>query len=346
VAGFTRYLKSDMSMASAVPSEFKLIARYFAPLSLGFPGAYELRDDAAVISPTPGFELVVKTDAIVGGIDFPLDEPADLVARKALRVNLSDLAAKGAIPRAYMVDLILPEAIDEPWIAAFAAGLAQDQAEYEVYLIGGDMSATPGPVSVAVTAFGETPPGRIIRRGGAKAGDLVFVSGTIGDAALGLAVQHAKLTDLDADEAAFPTDRYRRPRPRVQLGPRLIGIATAALDVSDGLVADLHHICDVSNLTANIEVPRVPLSSAARATIAAHPEFLSAVLTGGDDYEIVFTAPPAQKAALTALSRSSGVPITPIGVMSRPTKDTEPAVSMTDDGGHPLVLASEGWTHF
>src|SRR5262249_554606 len=256
--------------------------------SLGFPGAYELRDDAAVISPSPGFELVVKTDAIVGGIDFSLNEPAEFVARKALRVNLSDLAAKGAIPRAYMVDLILPDTIDEAWIEAFAAGLAQDQAEYEVYLIGGDMSATPGPVSVAVTAFGETPPGRIIRRGGAKAGDLVFVSGTIGDAALALAVQNAKLTGLDTDQAAFLIDRYRVPERGVQLGPRLIGIATAALDVSDGLVADLHHICAVSDLTANIEAPQVPLSSAARDTVAAHPEFLSALLTGGDDYEIVF----------------------------------------------------------
>jgi thiamine-monophosphate kinase len=335
-----------MSMASGVPNEFKLIARHFAPLSLGFSGAYELRDDAAVISPAPGFELVVKTDAIVGGIDFPLDEPADLVARKALRVNLSDLAAKGAVPRAYLVDLILPDTIGEAWIAAFAAGLAQDQAEYEVYLIGGDMSATPGPVTVAVTAFGETPPGRIIRRGGAKAGDFIFVSGTVGDAALGLAVQKGKLTDLEPDQASFLMDRYRLPRPRVRLGPRLIGMATAGLDVSDGLVADLHHLCDVSNLAATIEARRVPLSSAARVAFAAHPELFSTILTGGDDYEIVFTASPKQKAAIAALSQSSGVPITPIGVMAQFSEGAQSAVSVIDDRGRPLVFASEGWTHF
>ena len=201
-------------------------------------------------------------------------------------------------------------------------------------------------MTVAVTAFGETPPGRIIRRGGAKAGDLIFVSGTIGDAALGLAVQQAKLMGLEPDQAVFLIDRYRLPQPRVRLGPRLIGIATAALDVSDGLVADLHHICDVSNLAAKIEAPLVPLSSAARGAIAAHPDLLSTVLTGGDDYEIVFTAPPTQKAAIAALSRSSGVPITPIGGMVRRTQEAQSAITVTDDRGRPLVLASEGWTHF
>ena len=151
-----------------LPGEFELIARYFAPLARAFPGAYGLLDDAAVISPASGNELVVKSDAIVGGIDFLPDDPADLVARKALRVNLSDLAAKGAVPRAYLLDLILPNTIDEPWIAAFAAGLARDQAEYGVHLIGGDMSSTPGPITIAVTALGETPVGQIIRRGAAR----------------------------------------------------------------------------------------------------------------------------------------------------------------------------------
>jgi thiamine-monophosphate kinase len=166
-----------------LPGEFALIARYFAPLSAGSAGAYGWLDDAAVITPAPGCELVVKTDAVIGGIDFPPDEAAGLVARKALRVNLSDLAAKGATPRAYLLDLILPRDIDDAWVAAFAAGLAQDQAEYSVRLVGGDMSATPGPVTIAVMALGEIPIGRIIRRGGARAGDGIFVTGTIGDAA-------------------------------------------------------------------------------------------------------------------------------------------------------------------
>jgi len=260
------------------PSEFALIARYFAPLLQGFPGAYGLRDDAAVISPAPGFELVAKTDAIIGGIDFPPDEPADLVAREALRVNLSDLAAKGAIPRAYMVDLMLPR--------------------------------------------------------------------TIGDAALGLAVLRDSLVDLDAEQAAFLTDQYRLPQPRVQLGPQLIGIASAALDVSDGLVADLRHICEVSNLAAVVEASRVPLSRAAHAPLAAHPELLSTVLTGGDDYEILFTARSSATPAIAELSQSTGVPMTQIGRMVTPAVACEYKVHVLDGHDRPLALASEGWTHF
>lgn len=331
---------------SRLPGEFVIIERYFAPLSRGFPGAYGLRDDAAIIAPSAGCELVAKTDAIVGGIDFPPDEPADLVARKALRVNLSDLAAKGAIPRAYMLDLMLPPSIDEPWIAAFAAGLAHDQAEYGIHLIGGDMSATPGPVTIAVMAFGEVPAGRIIRRGGARVGDGVFVTGTIGDAVLGLAVLGGALPQLAADLRAFLLDRYRLPRPRVELGPQLIGIASAALDVSDGLVGDLRHICEVSNLAATVEAARVPLSDAARAAIAVQPDRLASLLVGGDDYEILFTAPQAVADAINQLSRSSGVPITRIGRMHAPSVETACEVRVIDASCRPIALASQGWTHF
>ena len=335
-----------MKPGPAMPDEFALIARYFAPLSRGFPGAYSLLDDAAVIAPAPGRELVVKTDAIIAGIDFSPDDPAGLVARKALRVNLSDLAAKGAVPRAYLLDLILLSTVDESWIAAFAAGRAHDQAEYGVHLIGGDMSSTPGPVTVAVMAFGEAPIGRIIRRGGARAGDTVFVTGTIGDAALGLRVLHGELPGLDSASAAFLVDRYRLPLPRVTLGPRLIGIAAAALDVSDGLVADLRHLCEVSNLTAIIEAERVPLSRAARMAISVDPTRLEIAFTGGDDYEILFTAPPAVAGQLAELSRSMSVQITPIGRMLLPPRDAKNRVSVVDAGNRPIRFASEGWSHF
>ncbi len=326
--------------------EFELIERYFAPLSRGFPGAYGLLDDAAVISPAPKNELVVKTDVIVGGIDFLPDDPADLVARKGLRVNLSDLAAKGAVPRAYLLDLILPNTVQEEWIAGFAAGLSQDQAEYGVHLIGGDMSSTSGPITIAVTAFGEAPIGRIIRRGGAQAGDTVFVTGTIGDAALGLSVLRAALPALDAASAAYLVDRYHLPRPRVALGPQLIGIATAGLDVSDGLVADLRHICSVSGLSAVTEARWVPLSPAACTAIAGDPQRLAIALTGGDDYEILFTAPPGAEARVAELSRSSGVPITPIGRMVVSSEADQSGVVVLDDLGQALGFASEGWTHF
>ena len=204
-----------MNKGSGLPGEFELIARYFAPLAKGFPGAYGLLDDAAVITPAVGHQLVAKTDAIVGGVHFLPEDPPDLVAQKALRVNLSDLAAKGAIARAYMLDLMLPNTIGEAWIAGFAHGLALDQDEYGVHLIGGDTDSTPGPVTIAIMAFGEIPTGRIIRRGGACPGDAIFVTGTIGDAALGLDVLRGNLPQLDAASAGFLVDRYRLPQPRV-----------------------------------------------------------------------------------------------------------------------------------
>jgi thiamine-monophosphate kinase len=330
----------------SLPDEFELIARYFAPLARGFPGAYGLLDDVALITPAYGNELAVKTDIIVAGIDFLPDDPASLVARKALRVNLSDLAAKGAAPRTYLLDLVLPNTVDEAWIADFAAGLAHDQAEYGIHLIGGDMSSTSGPITIAVTAIGEAPIGRVIRRGGAQPGDTVYVTGTIGDAALGLSVLRAALPSLDAASAAFLVDRHRLPQPRVSLGPELIGIATAALDVSDGLVADLRHICAVSRLSAVIEARSVPLSPAARAAIDGEPQRLATALTGGDDYEILFTAPPAAAARIGELSRLFDTPIAPIGSMTALSGEAEPGVVVLDDVGRPLSFASEGWTHF
>jgi thiamine-monophosphate kinase len=253
-----------VNRGSGLPGEFELIAHYFAPLAKGFPGAYGLLDDAAVITPAAGHELVAKTDAIVGSVHFLPDDPPDLVARKALRVNLSDLAAKGAIARAYMLDLMLPYSTVEAWVAGFAHGLALDQDEYEVHLIGGDTDSTPGPVTIAIMAFGEVPTGRIIRRGGARPGDTIFLTGTIGDAALGLEVLRGRLPQLDAASAGFLVDRYRLPQPRITVGPQLIGLATAALDVSDGLIADLGHICEGS-------VSGGDCRSRARAAVAGGP---------------------------------------------------------------------------
>jgi thiamine-monophosphate kinase len=329
-----------------LPSEFELIARYFAPLARAFPGAYGLLDDAATISPAAGYELVIKTDTVVGGIDFPPGEPAHLIARKALRVNLSDLAAKGAIPRAYLVDLILPDTLDEAWIADFAAGLSHDQAEYDIHLVGGDMSSTSGPITVAVTALGEAPVGQIIRRGGAQVGDTIFVTGTIGDAALGLSLLGSTPRLLDEASAEFLVDRYRLPQPRVVLGPHLIGIATASLDISDGLVADLRHLCAVSRLSAVIEANSIPLSHAARTAIGSDAQCLATALTGGDDYEILFTASPAALTRIREFSRSFRTSITPIGRMTPLSGDGQPQVAVLDDAGRALSFASEGWTHF
>ena len=190
---------------------------------------------------------------------------------------------------------------------------------YGVHLIGGDTDSTPGPVTIAIMAFGDVATGRMLRRGGARAGDTVFVTGTIGDAALGLTVLRGKLAHLDTNAANFLVDRYRLPRPRVTLGPRLVGLASAALDVSDGLLADLRHLCEASELAAVIEAPRVPLSTAARAALATNSGHITTVLTGGDDYEILFTAPPAALDELTELSQTLDVPITAIGRMESPS---------------------------
>ena len=327
-------------------SEFDLIAKYFAPLARSFPGAYGLLDDAAVISPSTGTELVVKTDTIVSGVDFPPDTAPDLVARKAVRVNLSDLAAKGARPRAYLIDLVVPAATDEAWIAGFAAGLAKDQAEFGIALIGGDMSSTSGPVVIAVTLLGEAPIGRLLRRGGAQSDDLLFVTGTIGDAALGLCTLQGSLPALDCAAAEFLLNRYRLPQPRVGLGSELIGLATAGIDVSDGLIADVRHICTVSGLDALIECKLLPLSPAGRAAIAASPAHLVTALTGGDDYELAFTAPESAAPRIAELSRRFGIPINPIGRMAMLPRASEPRVVVLDASSHPLVFESEGWTHF
>jgi thiamine-monophosphate kinase len=335
-----------MKRTANLPGEFELIARYFAPLARGFPGAFGLLDDAAVITPPPGHELVAKTDAIVGGVHFLHDDPPDLIARKALRVNLSDLAAKGAVPRAYMLDIMLPTTVTEEWIAAFARGLASDQNEYDVHLIGGDTDSTPGPVTIAIMVFGDVAAGRMIHRGGARVGDAVFVTGTIGDAALGLAVLRGTLADLDSKAAAFLVDRFRLPRPRVRLSPQLIGIASAALDISDGLLADLGHLCEASELAAVIEAPRVPLSTAARAVVAAHAGHITTVLTGGDDYEVLFTAPPEAVSELAELSRTFDVPITTIGRMKAPAIGKQSPITVLDESLEPLAFDRSGWTHF
>ena len=331
---------------SVVLSEFEIVARYFAPLAHAWPGAYGLLDDAAVISPAPGNELVVKTDAIVSGVDFPAETTPDLIARKALRVNLSDLAAKGARPRAYLLDLIVPGALEEAWFAEFAAGLARDQREYGVTLIGGDTSSTPGPIVVAVSAFGEARAGRIIRRGGAQPGDALFVTGTVGDAALGLGVLQGTCSAISGPSASFLVDRYRIPQPRVGLGPALVGLATAAIDVSDGLVADLRHLCEVSQVDAVIDAELVPLSPAAQEAIAGDSGRLIGALTGGDDYELLFSARPGAMESIRELSRSLGVPITRIGQTASALQAGKPHLTVRDAAGRPLAFAAEGWTHF
>jgi thiamine-monophosphate kinase len=316
--------------------EFGLIARHFAPLAA--PGALGLRDDAAILTPAPGMDLVLTNDLIVAGVHFLPGDPADAVAAKLLRVNLSDLAAKGARPLGYLLGLALPSGADEEWVAAFAAGLAADQARFEVGLLGGDTTAIPGPLTLSLTAIGEVPSGSMTRRGGARVGDLVLVSGTIGDGMLGLEVSLGRLPGLERRHAEYLRERYLRPTPRLELGTRLRGIVSAGADISDGLVADLGHIADASGVAARLDLARVPLSEAARAALALAPDLEGRIATGGDDYELVLTVPPA---ALDQVNLLAAPGLTIVGEIV-----TGPAGEVRDASGRIFEAGEGGYRHF
>ena len=297
--------------------EFELIARYFAPLARTFAGAGGLQSDNAYLTADRRHDIAVKTDTIVSGIHFLDDESPARVAAKALRVCLSDLAAGGALPFAYQLSLALPKGWQERWVAAFARGLAADQRRYGIVLCGGDTVVTPGPLTITITAFGKVPRGKGLGRAAAQAGDELWASGTIGDGALGLLAARGGLKGLGARDRKALEDRYRLPRPRTALGTRLIGIASAAADVSDGLLADAGHIAAASRLAAQIVREQVPLSPAARRALAAAPTLWPSILGGGDDYELVIAVPPRRRAALQAAARATGTRITRIGQFVR-----------------------------
>ena len=294
--------------------EDRLIARYFLPIAR-HPGALGLRDDAAVLTPPQGCDLVLTTDAVIAGMHFMPDDPADAIARKALRVNLSDLAAKGATPLGHLLTLALPEGVGEDWLTAFARGLGEDAQHYGCPLLGGDTVRTPGPVSVSITALGALPGGAMVCRSGARPGDLVLVTGTIGDAALGLALRKdaaaAQRWALDAAMHGHLASRYLLPQPRNVLAETVRAHAHAAMDVSDGLAGDLGKLCRASGVAAEVDVARVPLSDAARQALAAEPALIETILTGGDDYEVLCTVAADKLNAFRAASKLAGMPVVP-----------------------------------
>jgi thiamine-monophosphate kinase len=294
--------------------EDRLIARYFRPLARA-PGAFGLSDDAAVLEPPPGWDVVLKTDPIISGVHFFPDDPPHAVARKALRVNLSDLAAKGATPAGFLLALALPPTISEPWLAQFAQALGEDADHYQCPLLGGDTDATPGLLTVSITAFGLVPHGTMVPRNGAKAGDHVLVSGTVGDAALGLRLRRAA---PGSPAPATPVRdhllaRYQIPQPRTGLAETLRRYASAAMDISDGLAGDLAKLCRASGISAQINTVQLPLSEAARSMLDADPGLLDPVLTGGDDYEVLCTVPSARLADFHAAAAATGIAVTVIG---------------------------------
>ena len=323
-------------------AEDRLIARFFKPLAT-HPGALGLSDDAAFITPPPGCDLVLKTDAIIGGVHFFADDSAREVARKALRVNLSDLAAKGARPLGFLISLALPKETGEPWLTDFAEGLRADAALFVCPLFGGDTDRTPGPVTISIAMFGSVPQGTMVRRAGAKPGDRVFVSGTIGDAALALGLRKSEGSawNLNDKQRQYLLARYLLPQPRNALAEAVRTHASAAMDISDGLAGDLAKLCRVSGVAGEIAVDRVPLSEAARAVIATASRQIETVLTGGDDYEIVCTVPAGKAESFRAAAQAANVPVTDIGAIAA----GEGAHFIAVDG-RELVFQHASFSHF
>ena len=294
-------------------AEDSLIARYFRPLATD-PGAFGLADDAAILKSSAD-DLVVTTDAIVEGVHFLPDDPPDTVARKALRVNLSDLAAKGAEAAGFVLTLTL-RAADDAWLTPFARGLGEDAARFQCPLLGGDTVSTPGPLMISITAFGRVPPGKMVRRNGAKPGDRVVVSGTIGDAALGLGILKGGGTAaLGGDERETLIGRYRVPQPRVALAQAVRDHASAAMDVSDGLAGDLAKLCTASGVSAAIDAQSIPLSAAAQALLTRGAVGIESIVSGGDDYEILCTIPENRFEAFEQAAKLAGVAVTSIGTI-------------------------------
>lgn len=318
-------------------TEDDLIARHFAPLA--GEGSLGLLDDAARITFIPGHDLVITCDALVAGVHFFANDPADSIASKALRVNLSDLAAKGATPRGFVLALALPHQ-DEVWLASFARGLKRDIDAFAFPLLGGDTVKTPGPLMVSVTAFGSVPQGRMVPRTGARAGDALYVTGTIGDAALGLLERQGKISA--GQGGAHLVSRYLMPVPRNVLAPALLEHAHAAMDVSDGLIGDLAKMMRVSGVTAEVRLADVPLSAGARSVVFMDEALFTRAMTGGDDYEILASIPSQKAQAFEAAAEALGVVVTRIGEVRAGTE--APTFLLAD--GRALNVVGGAYSHF
>ncbi len=320
--------------------EFGRIARYLAPLAADFDGARGLLDDVAVLTPeTVGPGLVVTADALVEAVHFLATDPPESVARKALRVNLSDLASKGAVPKVYFLTLMLPARLDEDWLSAFAEGLRQDQEAFGIRLAGGDSTATSGPLGISITAMGSAPATGAPSRAGAKAGDDLYVSGTIGDGYLGLLAATGRLL---GEGAEILLNRYQLPEPRLVLGRAVSGLVTASMDISDGLIADLEHLASASGVDAEVDTPSIPVSAPAIDWLAEAPDRMLDLLTGGDDYELLFSADRSQREAMAEAAEQTGTMVTRIGRIVKGGG----AVRLLDSMGDPVPIPDRtGYRH-
>ncbi len=323
--------------------EFDIIARYFAPLATE-SAALALRDDAAVLVVTEGYELIATCDTLIAGVHFLPDDPPDSIGYKALSVNLSDLAAKGARGHVYLLSLAVPGTPSPSWFEAFASGLRELQEATGISLVGGDTTATPGPLTITITALGLVRHGHAVLRHGAKPNDRLYVSGTIGDAYLGLRLLKepalARSWKLSDEDCAFLIGRYRRPTPRTELVIPLRNFAQGAIDVSDGLVGDIEKLATTSHAGAVIESNRVPFSPAAQKALQREPELLDVLLTAGDDYEVVAAVSESSARTFETEAREKGVPVTPVGRIGGSS------VELLGPDGKPRALKRKGYAHF
>ncbi len=323
--------------------EFDIIREVFAPLAADADGAFGLGDDVALIENGP---FVVAKDAIVSGVHFLPKDPMDLVARKLMRVNLSDLAAKGARPIGYFLACVWPAGVKRDEIELFARGLKEDQDHFRVSLFGGDTTAhrlKSGPAVFSATFFGTPPRQGVTRRAGAQAGDDLYVTGAIGDAGLGLKAlqRQEKFTTVDKASLAM---RYHLPEPRLSIGAAIAGFATAAIDVSDGLIADAGHLARASGLRAEIDAVSIPRSTAAGAWVARQTnrwKALAAVASFGDDYEILFAAPSSMRRSVTVAAKAAKTEVSRIGSMVRGE-----GAALLDENGREIAIPSAGFDHF
>jgi thiamine-monophosphate kinase len=321
------------------PDELSIIHRFLRPLA--GEGALEFRDDAALLRVPPDCDLVVTADMLAVGVHFLPDDPPGTIGRKALRVNLSDLAAKGADPLGYLLSAGWPANLDEGWLAAFVSGLAEDQERFGIGLLGGDtIEVVSGPV-ISVTALGSVPRDRMVHRFGGRPGDALYVSGAIGAGAAGLALlkgRHGPWNDLSLDGQDILVARFRVPEPRLGLAPALRDFASAAMDVSDGLIGDCDKLAAASGCTASIEAEWVPLPAGLDSS--GSEALLAALLTAGDDYEVLAAVPPANAAAFETAAAAAGIPVTRIGELRGGHTPSEVLWR-----GRPLTLARRSWVH-
>jgi thiamine-monophosphate kinase len=344
-------VRQSVPEAADGSAEDRLIAKYFRPIAT-HPGAFGLADDAAAVAPPPGCDIVLTTDGIIGGVHFFPDDPADAVARKALRINLSDLAAKGAAPLGFLLSVALPADLAPEWLEGFARGLREDAAHYGCPLLGGDTDkspgspGSPGSVTVHIAALGTVPHGTMVRRAGAKPRHRIVVTGSIGDAALGLLLRRdpeaAARWHLDAGMRDCLLDRYLLPQPKNAIAEALRRHAAAAIDVSDGLAGDLAKLCRASGVAADIAVERVPLSDAARHALAAEPALIETILCGGDDYEVVAAVDGGKVQALRAEAASASVTVTEIGTFTA----GPPRARFRTADGRELLFKRPSYSHF